>query len=179
MLPPLIDLLSMAGFTVRGHSRATCAYCRGGDRLTVSFNEDVAHCFRCQWKSNRMTLAKELGILEKSLSPAERETLAREQKESIRKQKLRAEFNRWKNTHLNKIVYQYQQLHTKARLARKVLALYPDNELAWCALADFYHKESYLSAAFDTFACALVSQWLEQDSQLSEVVQLWRHEQTR
>jgi hypothetical protein len=58
-LPSLRDLLAAGGFRLRTGTRADCAHCRGNSRGTVSYNAEVAHCFRCGWSANRFQLARE------------------------------------------------------------------------------------------------------------------------
>lgn len=57
------DLLPRAGFRLRSARRADCAKCRGRSVGTVSYTEQLAHCFRCEWAANTTTLARELGLL--------------------------------------------------------------------------------------------------------------------
>jgi len=56
-------LLRCSGFRIRNSKRADCARCGGKSRGTVSYNSEVAHCFRCGWAANTVTLARDLGVL--------------------------------------------------------------------------------------------------------------------
>ncbi|HEV2521421.1 MAG TPA: hypothetical protein VGT24_03490 [Candidatus Acidoferrales bacterium] len=56
------DLLAQAGFVVRTATRADCGRCTGRSQGTVSYNAEVAHCFRCDWSANRYTLVRDLGL---------------------------------------------------------------------------------------------------------------------
>lgn len=169
LLPPLKDLLERAGFTVRARNRATCAYCTGGDRMTVSFNEEVAHCFRCQWKTGRYLLARELGIISKDLTPAERLELAREQRQLKRTELLRKSFEKWKNRKERNLLDELYGLQFRARFARQVLAIYNQEELAWCALGQLYHRENSLMEELDYL----------KDQPLPVLVELWRVERMK
>jgi hypothetical protein len=59
-LPSLRDLLAWGGFRLRTGTRADCAHCRGNSRGTVSYNAEVAHCFRCGWSANCFQLARQV-----------------------------------------------------------------------------------------------------------------------
>ena len=68
------ELLVAGGFRLRTATRADCARCAGRSRGTVSYNAEVAHCFRCGWKANRYQLGRDLGPVGQAsacrLSPA-------------------------------------------------------------------------------------------------------------
>jgi hypothetical protein len=174
MLPAFSVLLTHAGFTLRGKSRATCAHCSGHDRTTVAYSETYAHCFRCGWKSSYTKLARELGILSATLSDADRAAL-----EAIRaKEKRRAQFLAWQNIKLKIILKKIETLRERAQLAARVLERWPEEECAWQAIAEFHHKKTRLYAAFDFFSLTQVSNYLEQDSSAEELIRLF-NEQAR
>lgn len=75
-------LLNLAGFRVRSATRADCARCSGHSRSTVSFTSNVAYCHRCEWTRNKVTLARELGLL--NVDPALRAALKQEAQERRR-----------------------------------------------------------------------------------------------
>jgi hypothetical protein len=177
MLPPLRDLLELAGFTIRTSKSATCAHCTGHNNRTVGFNDHTAHCFRCQYTTGRYKLAKELGIISKKLSPRERIELARELRQITQLEIQKQAFNGWRNHHLKKVLDEFSRLNYYARLAKKVLAVFQDEELAWAALARLYDSEASLFSRFDQLMCTKVSRWLENDSVLEHVVEMWRLEQ--
>lgn len=179
MLPSFQELLTLSGFTLRGTKRATCARCSGGDQTTLSYNDEVAHCFRCGWSANRFTIAKELGLFIQKMSAAERAEFDEQEKVFKKKQKRRREFLAWQNRKLDAIIAQLRELNLKARLAREILVAFPEEESAWGALADLHSREALLFSSFDYFACAQVSRWLEFDSDFKEVVNLWINEQSR
>lgn len=56
-------LLEMSGAKLRGRNRADCPKCLGF--RTISFAGEVFHCFKCGWKGNAITLARELGLLQR------------------------------------------------------------------------------------------------------------------
>lgn len=57
----MTELLSLRGAKIRGRNRADCPGCRGF--RTISFTGEVFHCFKCSWKGNTLTLARDLGLL--------------------------------------------------------------------------------------------------------------------
>lgn len=60
-LPPMAELLARSGRTPRSATRADCV-CPGHSRATITFNQEVAHCFRCGWRTNSLQLARALGL---------------------------------------------------------------------------------------------------------------------
>lgn len=173
MLPSLQELLTLAGFTLRGKRRATCGWCGGRD--DASYTETYVHCFRCNVTKGYITLARELGYITKTLSDVDRAKL-----EEIRiKEKRRIEFLAWQNTKLNIIIEKLRALNWRVRLAKFALNLNPEYEPAWAMLAKFYHQEARLFAAFDFFSMAPVSGWLEQECGPKELIAIWRNEQAR
>jgi hypothetical protein len=172
MLPTFGELLTHAGFTLRGKNRATCANCSGHDRTTVAYYETYAYCFRCGWKSSYTKLARELGILSKKLSDEERAAL-----DAISaKEKRRAQFLSWQNEKLKIILKKIETLRARARMATQVLERWPDEETAWAAVANFYHNEIKLYQAFDFFSMTPVSRYLDQDSCGEELIQLFNEQ---
>ena len=60
--PSLPAQLKMTGFRIRSATRADCVRCTG--RSANGFlQQEVAHCFRCDWGANWLTLARDLGVL--------------------------------------------------------------------------------------------------------------------
>jgi exonuclease I len=174
MLPELPELLTLAGFTLRGKNRATCAWCSGHDKITASYTNLYVHCFRCNQTKGYTTLARELGLLDKVISDADRAKL----EEIRKKEKRHAEFLAWQKSKLNNIIARFRTLNFRARLAHEVLKFWPEEEHAWATLAETYHKEALLNRAFDFFSMTAVSNWLEEDSTPEEIVALF-NEQTR
>jgi hypothetical protein len=130
------SLLSSAGFRVR-EKRAECVHCSGSAKLTVSFNNEVAHCHRCKWSANRWQLAKGLG---QTVSPR------KIGKVEVRKKR----FFAWLSLRYGQMADLERVTVRKARLALSVLEKYPDCEPAWAALANFYHVEHYLRIFFES-----------------------------
>ena len=146
------NLLTQAGFRVCGR-RADCARCKGNAKLTVSFNDQVAHCHRCKWSANLRQLAKGLG---QDIAP---ETAAH------RAARAKAEqFAAWIDSTHRTISTQYRQLGRKAELAKQILSRFPDCEEAWSALGKFLHEEARLSAALETLCFEKAPHWLESPS---------------
>lgn len=173
-LPEMAELLERGGFGIRSATRADCAYCAGRSRGTVAFTNAVAFCHRCHWKTNRIGLACQLGLL-----PASRETLQRLHKEASHRRGIESiltAFESWRNVRLRQVGDRYRQLGRQAVLAQQVLQRWPECETAWDALARFYHAEAKLCAALDWLTFAKASMWLERDSTAAEVFQLWREE---
>src|SRR5262249_6751900 len=151
------ELLERAGFRVRGR-RADCPRCEGRSRLTVSVAQGVAHCHRCQWSGNRVTLARELGLLS---DPGSRQALRREREWRERMEDPIRTFGKWRDEELRGTADEYRLLLRRAVLAEEVLNVYPDCEQAWAALATFYHREATLTADLDRLSCAKLSDFLE------------------
>lgn len=174
MLPDFSELLTLVGFTLRGKRRATCGWCSGHDQFTASYTDTYVHCFRCNQTKGYIALAREQGLITKSLSDADRAKLAA----IAEKEKRRTEFLSWQNSKLNNIITKLDRLNWNSRFAAEVLRNDPENDLAWRALANLMHNEAKLFAAFDFFSMATASQWLEQESTPKELVAIF-DEQTR
>lgn len=84
-LPPLSDLLALAGFRVLTARRADCPSCPGRSRMTVAFMGEVYFCHRCKRTGNRQSLARSLGLL-----ATDRESLIRRRIEARASAKLRS-----------------------------------------------------------------------------------------
>jgi hypothetical protein len=144
------ELLEQAGFPIRGR-RADCIYCEGHSRLTVAFTDEVAYCHRCHWTGNISSLSRELGI---SLA---QETLT----QSRRRRASEAQFREWSNTCYMILLHRQRYLTECAEIGKDILAEHPDCDDAWSLLADLYHGEAEINAAFDFLVCEKVSLWLE------------------
>ena len=90
-------------------------------------------------------------------------------------------FVRWREERLRQVSGQYWGLSRAAVRAGRALAsgaLTPgEQELAWDALARFYHEEARLSAAFDLLMCTKAGAWLENDSGSKSLFAMWRNMQ--
>lgn len=177
MIPQLSVLLERSGFTLRGNSRATCAHCSGGDSSTVSYNEKVAHCFRCGWKTGRYKLAQSLGLLREKITEQDRIEMEIEQ----RKNGEWIRFQGWRKLKLYEIVEKIANLRARAEFAHICWSCLSeeDQEKAWEMFSDLYDQEAALHSAFDFYTCTKVSNWREHDSKIQEVVALWNYERTR
>lgn len=175
MLPSFEELLQLAGFTLRGKNRASCAHCAGHDRSTVAFSNRHAHCFRCGWKSTYLKLARELKIIGEKITPEDRLKL----KEIQQQEKRRAQFLAWQNKKLKIVLMKLTRLRIRAKFAAKRLRRDSENELLWSVLARFYHEESNLNMALDFFSMTSISNWLEQDSTPKELIALFNDETRR
>jgi hypothetical protein len=173
MLPELKELLTLAGFTLQSHRRATCGWCNGHDKATASYTDGYVHCFRCGTTKGYVVLARELGFLKANLSDTDRAKLATIQE----KEKRRIAFLEWQNSKLGILIMKIRPLNYRANLARKVLLVWPEEELAWQALADLYHNEARIFAAMDLFSMEPVSRWIESEITAGELIELWRNEQ--
>jgi len=173
------DLLAVGGFRVRTAIRADCAHCVGRSRGTVSYNAEVAHCFRCGWKANRLTLARELGLARKARTGSRANARVRREVQHRAKNEggIRA-FTQWRDERLRQVSGRHYALSRAALRAEQALAsgaLTPEEqELAWSAMGRFRHEEARLSAAFDVLTCAKASAWLECDSRIEELFEYWK-----
>jgi hypothetical protein len=149
-VPSLAELLERAGFHVKGR-RADCIHCEGSSRLTVAFNDEVAFCHRCKWTRNIRTLSRDLGL---PLAPIAREALARRERE--------AEFREWLDTTYEILARVWRELTLQAELAKQIVARRPDEDLAWDALADFYHSQADFEGAFEFLSFEKLPRYLEQ-----------------
>jgi hypothetical protein len=136
----MADLLAAKGFRLRSRGRADCVHCSGTSRGTVAFTSDVAFCHRCRWSANINRMAREQGIT----------ILARKTgRASIRKDS----FRHWLSQTYTVMADEERRLARRAELAKAALNNFPDNESAWSALADWYHRqhsfEMFFSAAQD------------------------------
>jgi hypothetical protein len=155
------ELLERAGFVVRGR-RADC-HCPGTAKGTISFTDEVAYCHRCHWSANAVQLARSLG-----------QTIPQETKEH-RAERLRAErFKRWLSEKYQAAADKERRLARTAELAKDVLAKFPDYELAWHALARWYHKRKRLEDFCESAQCnagraVLLEGWLEKEDKFRQV----------
>jgi hypothetical protein len=166
------SLLEIAGFKIRGANRADCIHCEGRSCATVAFTSQVACCHRCKWAVNILGLARELGLLRRNHKAA---IALRE--EAQERSKLDVEirpFEAWREARIRQISAKFRLLSRSAIRADGVLARFSDCEQAWEVLAQFYHAEAQLSAAFDWLAFSKASVWLEEDSTPIEVFEAWR-----
>lgn len=166
------SLLDKSGFRIRGATRADCIHCEGRSRGTVAFTAEVAHCHRCKWAANTLTLARILGLLNRTPEVA---SAMREQAQ--RRMRLEVEikpFDVWRDTKIRQVSDKYRLLSRKALYAADVITKFPDCEPAWDTLARFYHAEAQLSAAFDWLMFTKASGWLEADSSPADVFETWR-----
>lgn len=164
------ELLERAGFRVRG-KRADCAKCAGGSRLTVSVAQGVAHCHRCQWSGNRITLSRELGLIS---DPRTHQALLREREQRERLEAPIRAFGQWRDERLRFAIDRHRRLSRQAVLADGVLKIYPDCESAWEALANFYHREAALVAEIDRLSCSKLSEYLEAPFSITQLFLEWR-----
>jgi hypothetical protein len=171
-LPPIRDLLERAGFRIRSTNRADCAHCLGSSIRTVSYTQELAHCFRCGWAANRLGLAKHLGLL--ADDSATRHKFRRDRRHRRATASILRLFERWREGRIRQLSAQSRVLGRQALLAHEVLLRWPAGESAWDALARFYHAEAHLSAALDFLSFAKASNWLERDSTPMEVFETWR-----
>ena len=165
-------LLKRAGFWIRSATRADCARCTGGSRGTVSYNAEVAHCFRCHWAANWVTLARELGVL-----PNDPTTQLQLQEEALRRSRIEGligKFDVWREARIRHVSDRLRRLSRAAVLAEEVLRRFPECDEAWGALAQYYHEKSRLCGYLDFLCFTKASEWLEADSTSVEVFTMWR-----
>lgn len=171
------DLLAQAGFLLRTATRADCVHCAGRSRGTVSYNAEVAHCFRCDWSANRLTLARELGLPRKTRAGWRAKTRRESWRRAKNEKEIRA-FTQWRDERLRQVSDRHCALSRAAARAeqalRSGLLTSEEQELAWSAMARFRHEEARLSAAFNFLTCAKASAWLEYDSRIEELFECWR-----
>jgi len=165
------DLLERAGFKLRSKNRADCARCEGHSFSTVSYTDEVAHCFRCQWKANVVTLSKELGLWKNS---GFQRLHGQHLRSRSRHRAVIGSFERWRDHRIRVLSGRYRDLRFQAQLGREVLLHYPTCAPALDALARFYHEESKILRQLDFLACAKASPWLETNATICDVFRTWR-----
>jgi hypothetical protein len=166
------QLLEQAGFVMLGATRANCIHCQGHSRGTVAFTSEVAFCHRCKWTANIVTLAKDAGVLHENSPVATgiRESARRSAHINSELQR----FDSWRDKQIREVSARYRSLSKCAVLAADILSRFPECDLAWSALAKYYHAQARLSALFDWFMFMKASVWLEVDSTAVEVFAAWR-----
>ncbi len=132
----LADLLQRAHAKIRGRNRADCPRC--GGRQTVSFTEELFCCHHagCDFKGNRFTLARDLGLAQRpSRAEARALHLERERAEAAAQAFLvlvrRARFG------LDGLHIELLNLRDEAH---ERLEVNHDDEVAWEALAYTYSE---------------------------------------
>ena len=103
------DLLAHGGFRLRTATRADCARYAGRSRGTVSYNADVAHCFRCGWSANRFALACDLGLARKARAGLRAKARREFQRRAKSEREIRA-FARWRDERLREVADRYYAL---------------------------------------------------------------------
>jgi hypothetical protein len=82
--------------------------------------------------------------------------------QALREARERVElFAEWVDTCERILSARLRHLGRRAELAKDALRFFPDLELAWIALAEFYHNQNELTAALDALSFEKASQWLE------------------
>jgi hypothetical protein len=144
----------------------------GRSRRTVSVTGEVAHCHRCKWSGNRITLSRELGLL--SSDPRTRQLLRQERERRERLEAPIHAFEKWRDEALSRAIDEHRILSRQAVLAKTLLKNYPDCEPAWNALATFYHRQAALIADLDQLSCAKLSDFLEAPYTIERLFLEWR-----
>jgi hypothetical protein len=160
-IPSMAELLEQSGHRVCGR-RFDCVHCAGSSRFTGSFNDEVAYCHRCGWRSN----ATQLGRAQGHTAHAETEShrLARARAE---------EFAEWVDRCERVLYARHRFLWRRVGLARTALRYFPDMPQAWDALADYHHEEAKLCAALDSLSFERAGRWLEYPTKPEELFRSW------
>jgi hypothetical protein len=184
-------LLAHLGIVVNERTRRSqCILCGARNSTTFSWREDGRwHCFRCGAGGDKIALVR--GVLKCGFreamqvlselggvaDPDDVERRGPNLQENRRRLQLDAEiehFECWRQTHIRRLTSIYRSLSSRAALAHRILLRYPDEELAWRALARFYHSEAQLSRSLDFLTFAKAGVWLDGDSRPPEVFGHWR-----
>ena len=171
------ELLERAGFRIRSAKRADCAKCTGRSRGTVSYTERLAYCHRCAWRTNDVSLARELGLCSGGLPGGDSSAPkgAHLKVAATREREARiAAFAVWRRAKTDELIARAHRLRFRAELAKCMLADNPDDEFAWQQLAECYHEEAQLEATLDFLLCTKLSVWLDGDSTLTDVYEAWQ-----
>ena len=162
--PNIAELLECAGFRIRGR-RADCAYCQGSSRLTVAFTDQFAFCHRCGWKATIRTLSRNQGIAIAPEAPEHRKARWQTQ-----------DFSKWLTTRERILTDHHRRLWRRTWLAHVALQFFPDWDLAWQVLADYYDAEAKLCAGLDALCFEQVGRWLETPETPESMVRSWRED---
>lgn len=173
-------LLERAGFVIRSTSIATCAFCGSGgsgrNNRTVSYTDEVWHCFRCGAKGNIQSLAKKLGLLSnKRMTRPERFTTNKERRSASGAAAYRASYRAWLLRQESEAAHALWLLSWKARRAARFLrrsgaARQKANDDAWSVMARFHDAEARLSARLDFITSEPASRWLDGGSSSKRAV---------
>jgi len=126
----LRGLLEQAGARPRGN-RHDCPKC-GGFR-TVTHSAEAFFCYKCQWKGNTVSLAKELGVYQR-LSPAEHREVCQERERADRAARVLYERVKARRFEL------LDEFHGLNRLELLAHDAGPDNPTVWNALDLVYRN---------------------------------------
>lgn len=132
----LSALLEIGGARPRGN-RHDCPKCNG--LRTVTHTEELFFCHRCQWRGNVVTLAKELGFVQR-LSRAKYERLHRERERA--KTAAQLLYGRVKSRRLELLDF----LRTLDDLEAAARRLGPDNPEAWDGLSTVHAQRPTIFA---------------------------------
>jgi hypothetical protein len=127
------NLLVMSGVKLRGRNRADCPQCH--HMRTIAYTSETFFCHEasCGWKGNRITLAKVLGLLQRT-SPAEykRQRQVRERAHDLAERLYRQ---------VRKRRFELlDELHVLNRLESCANDAGPDAESAWEKMSAVYSK---------------------------------------
>jgi hypothetical protein len=135
-------VLEASGYRIRGQ-RADCPYCTGHARLTVALRGELFYCHRCARGGHIRQLARSMNIA----LPAPRVRLA-----DIPKN----QFRLWLAKKMSEMSRAEYALVKARKHALDYLEFFPSDqqdpqtcELAWAAIARYYHRERYFQTFWD------------------------------
>lgn len=130
----------------------------------------MAFCHRCKFKIGERQLRKRLG-LPSTLTPEERTAIAAKEEER--------NFRKWCWKQYDVAAAEFRELHDKMLLARQILNRFPTEDLAWNALAAFYHAEARLSRQLDAYSFQKGSPWANPIAARNSLLRRWKQENDR
>ena len=170
------DLLQRAGNRIRSATRADCTRCSGSSTGTVDYTDQVAYCHRCQWRANRVTLERELGLRPAKQGRGRKPTPA-EQAAAERRRQIEAEIaalEAWLEWKLREIAQEEQFLRELKLHVGLALDLQPENDALWDALAFVIRRLRELDKEWEFYFREKLPQYREARATMADIHRAFR-----
>ncbi|MGH9859090.1 MAG: hypothetical protein ACRD5F_03590, partial [Candidatus Acidiferrales bacterium] len=159
------------GNRIRSATRADCTRCPGSSNGTVAYTDEVAYCHRCQWRANRTTLERELG-LRPALRGCGRRPTPAEQAAAERRRQIEAEIaalEAWLHWRAAEMGREECWLREFQQRIAAVLAAHPEREYTWAALAYVIQRLRELDAEWEFLFCDPLPQYRDDRTTMAEL----------
>ena len=100
------------------------------------------------------------------LTPEERAEIAAAEEER--------QFRKWCWKQFDIAAAEFRDLHDNMLLARQILKRFPTEDLAWDALAAFYHAEARLTRRLDAYSFQKGSPWANPIAARNSLMHRWK-----